>query len=99
MSTPAPRPAPERFILTLSCPDRRGIVAAVTGFLAEHHANLVDAAHFNDEHTRRSFVRALFHDDGGGMPAREALMERFAPSPNDFGWNGRSTRNPTACAP
>lgn len=84
MSVPAPRPVPERYILTLSCPDRTGIVAAVTGFLAEHHANLVDAAHFNDEHTQRSFVRALFHDDGGGMPSRAMLMERFAPVAERF---------------
>jgi len=53
-----------RYVLTLSCPDRTGIVAAVTGFLARHRANLVDASHFNDEDTRTSFVRALFHDDG-----------------------------------
>jgi formyltetrahydrofolate deformylase len=69
---------PDRLILTLSCPDRTGIVAAVTGFLADHHANLVDAAHFNDEHTGRSFVRALFHDDGRGMPDRAVLAARFA---------------------
>jgi len=84
MSTPAPRSVPERFVLTLSCPDRTGIVAAVTGFLAAHHANLVDAAHFNDEHTQRSFVRAVFHDDGGGMPARAALMELFTPVAERF---------------
>jgi len=76
--------SPERFILPLSCPDRTGIVAAVTGFLAEHHANLVDAAHFNDEHTGRSFVRALFHDDGGGMPSRQTLTERFDPIARRF---------------
>lgn len=77
--------APERFILTLSCPDRTGIVAAVTGFLAGQHANLVDAAHFNDEHTGRSFVRALFHDDGRGLPPTAILAERFRPIAADFG--------------
>jgi formyltetrahydrofolate deformylase len=84
-SPPATRAAaPARFILTLSCPDRTGIVAAVTGFLAEHHANLVDSAHFNDEHTGRSFVRVLFHDDGRGMPEPEQLAERFVPIAEQF---------------
>jgi formyltetrahydrofolate deformylase len=67
----------DRYILTLSCPDRTGIVAAVTGFLAENRANLVDASHFNDEDTRTSFVRAVFHDDGSGMPSIEELGDRF----------------------
>ena len=31
------------FILTLSCPDRSGIVHAVTGFLAERGANIAEA--------------------------------------------------------
>jgi formyltetrahydrofolate deformylase len=85
MTDPATPQSPERYILTLSCPDRTGIVAAVTGFLASQHANLVDAAHFNDEHTGRSFVRALFHDDGGGMPDRATLAARFAPIATQFG--------------
>jgi formyltetrahydrofolate deformylase len=84
LTSPARPATAERYILTLSCPDRTGIVAAVTGFLAGQHANLVDAAHFNDEHTGRSFVRALFHDDGDGMPTREILAERFAPIAERF---------------
>lgn len=76
-SGPSSRNDSSRYILTLSCPDRTGIVAAVTGFLAENRANLVDASHFNDEDTRTSFVRALFHDDGSGMPSIEELGNRF----------------------
>ncbi|MDZ7670353.1 MAG: formyltetrahydrofolate deformylase [Gammaproteobacteria bacterium] len=73
-----------RYVLTLSCPDRTGIVAAVTGFLARHRANLVDASHFNDEDTRTSFVRALFHDDGSGMPSIDELGQQFAPLAQQF---------------
>ncbi|MBX3707315.1 MAG: formyltetrahydrofolate deformylase [Pseudomonadales bacterium] len=75
---------PTRYVLTLSCPDRTGIVAAVTGFLANHHANLVDAAHFNDEHSRTSFVRALFHEDGPGMPDIATLSRWFEPVAERF---------------
>ncbi len=66
------------YILTLDCPDTTGLVAAVTNFLASQHATLVDASHFNDEQTKRSFLRAVFHDDGGGMPDLEALDAAFA---------------------
>jgi formyltetrahydrofolate deformylase len=73
-----------RYILTLSCPDQTGIVAAVTGFLASCHANLVDAAHFNDEHSKTSFFRALFHDDGAGMTALDELSRAFQPIADRF---------------
>ncbi|MFU8816951.1 MAG: formyltetrahydrofolate deformylase [Pseudomonadales bacterium] len=75
---------PSSYVLTLSCPDRTGIVAAVTGFLARHHANLVDATHFNDEQTRMSFVRAVFHDDGSGMAPVDTLAGRFEPIAAQF---------------
>lgn len=68
---------PPRYVLTLDCPDTTGIVAAVTSFLADHHATLVDAAHFNDEDTQRSFLRAVFHDDGRGMTAVPDMQAAF----------------------
>ena len=45
------------FILTLSCPDRVGIVHAVTGFLAEHQCNILDSQQFGDRDTGRFFMR------------------------------------------
>jgi formyltetrahydrofolate deformylase len=48
------------FILTLSCPDRPGIVHAVTGFLVEHGANITEAAQFNDQSTGLFFMRTGF---------------------------------------
>ena len=38
----------ERYILTISCPDRTGIVAAVAGFLADHDAFITKSSHFGD---------------------------------------------------
>jgi formyltetrahydrofolate deformylase len=44
-------------VLTLSCPDRVGVVHAVTGFLAEHDANILDSQEWGDPHTGRFFMR------------------------------------------
>jgi formyltetrahydrofolate deformylase len=46
-----------RCILTLSCPDRLGIVHAVSGFLADRGANILDSQQFGDRSTRRFFMR------------------------------------------
>jgi formyltetrahydrofolate deformylase len=50
----------QRFVLTLSCPDRMGIVAAVAGFLLEHRCNIVDSAQFGDADNQRFFMRVCF---------------------------------------
>ncbi|WUR15094.1 formyltetrahydrofolate deformylase [[Empedobacter] haloabium] len=48
------------YILTLSCPDQRGIVHRVSGFLAEHGCNILDSAQFGDQETERFFMRVHF---------------------------------------
>ena len=53
----------ESFILTLSCPDRVGIVHAVTGFLMQRHANITEAAQYNDASTGLFFMRVRFNGD------------------------------------
>lgn len=50
----------DQFILTLSCPDRPGIVHAVTGFLAQHGLNIVDSQQFGDATSQRFFMRVHF---------------------------------------
>jgi formyltetrahydrofolate deformylase len=52
--------AMHRFILTLSCPDRMGIVAAVAGFLLEHEANIVESAQLGDSASQGFFMRVCF---------------------------------------
>ena len=42
---------PDQFILTLSCPDRAGIVHAVTGALLGHDGNITEAAQYDDPST------------------------------------------------
>jgi len=46
-----------RFVLTVTCPDRTGIVAAVTGFIAAHGGWVVEAAQHGDLTTGRFFQR------------------------------------------
>ncbi|MEV4890186.1 formyltetrahydrofolate deformylase [Nonomuraea sp. NPDC050547] len=45
------------FVLTLSCPDRPGVVAAVSGLLAEHGCNIKESQQFGDV---RFFMRVQF---------------------------------------
>jgi formyltetrahydrofolate deformylase len=59
----------DAYILTLSCPDRPGIVHAVSGFLLERGGNIEEAAQYNDHDTGLFFMRVRFacgqltHDD------------------------------------
>jgi len=60
--------------LLLACPDRPGLIAAVSGFLADAGLNIVDA----DQHSSgegRLFMRMVF--DSAPEDRREALYRRF----------------------
>jgi formyltetrahydrofolate deformylase len=60
--------------LLLACPDRPGLIATVSGFLAEAGLNIVDV----DQHSTaagRFFMRMVF--DSPGASERGALEERF----------------------
>ncbi|MDD5335230.1 MAG: formyltetrahydrofolate deformylase [Rhodoferax sp.] len=48
------------YILTLSCPDRLGLVHAVSGFLAQRGGNIEEAAQYNDLDTGLFFMRVQF---------------------------------------
>ena len=52
-------------VLLLSCPDRPGIVAAVTATLAAHDANIEDSQQYKDSGTGRFFMRIHFTDPTG----------------------------------
>ena len=49
-----------QFVLTLSCPDRPGIVAAVSGHFATRGDNILEAQQFGDTETGRFFMRLVF---------------------------------------
>ncbi|CAK7207542.1 hypothetical protein SEUCBS139899_010352 [Sporothrix eucalyptigena] len=46
--------------LTLSCPDKPGIVHAVTGILAAHNLNVLDLQQFSDRDSETFFMRVHF---------------------------------------
>lgn len=70
------------FILTLACPDRRGIVHHVSGLLLAQDGNILDAQQFGDEQTGRFFLRVHFALDN---PANvEALKVAFQASEAKF---------------
>jgi formyltetrahydrofolate deformylase len=66
------------FSLLLVCPDRKGIVAAVATFLSDHDASIVEAKQFNDQLTRRFYMRAVFTAVGAKFVALEDLRAKFA---------------------
>jgi len=75
------------FILTLSCPDTVGIVAAVSGFLAEHSCNILDSAQFDDLDSGRFFMRVSFTAPAPVLPqgpAHAALTAEFTPVADRF---------------
>ena len=53
-------PCREPFILTLSCPQRPGIVHAVTAFLFEHGCDIVEHQQFDDPIRGQLFLRTAF---------------------------------------
>jgi formyltetrahydrofolate deformylase len=54
-----------RYVLTLVCPDRIGIVSAVSGFLAERRCNILDSQQFGDAATGKFFMRVHFEGEAG----------------------------------
>ncbi len=74
-----------QFVLTLSCQNRPGIVAAVSTYLFEHGADIREAQQFDDVETGKFFARIGFdlRADAGIAPLREGFAAIAAP----FGFN------------
>ena len=68
---------PRDYILTLSCPDRTGIVHRVAGLLFEHGCNILDAQQFGDAETGRFFLRV--HFDVPAASAIDTVRDAFVP--------------------
>jgi len=72
-----------RYTLTLSCPDRVGIVAAVSSFVAQHGGWIVEASYYTDQETQRFFMRQEIRANSLSFDAAE-LRTRFAKLANEF---------------
>jgi formyltetrahydrofolate deformylase len=65
-------------VLTLSCPDTTGIVAAVSEFLASRHCLITEVQHYDDPYSVTSFMRTVFRGARPEAPAIAALERDFA---------------------
>jgi formyltetrahydrofolate deformylase len=72
-----------RYTLALSCPDRVGIVAAVSSFIAAHNGWIVEANHHADQEARRFFMRQEILADSLPFDADE-FRRRFASIAGEF---------------
>ncbi|MEY2887418.1 MAG: formyltetrahydrofolate deformylase [Pseudomonadota bacterium] len=71
------------FILKISCPDRPGIVHAVSQFLFNQTANILDSAQFSDTFTSRFFMRVHFAKTVQELNLKK-LQELFKEIGNSF---------------
>ena len=73
------------YVLTVSCQSTRGIVASISGYLAEQGCNIVDSSQFDDLHTGQFFMRVSFISEEG--VAETKLEKGFGPVAEKFGMN------------
>ncbi len=57
------------YVLTITCPERIGIVHTVAGFLVERGCNIVDSRQFGDSRSGRFFMRVHFETDNAKATA------------------------------
>ncbi len=57
------------YVLTTACPDKQGIVAAISGFLADSGCSVDDAAFFSDSESERFYGRSVFRIDRNDVNA------------------------------
>ena len=81
------------YILNLSCPDRQGIVHAVSGFLLERKGNIEEAAQYNDHDTGLFFMRVQFACDAVQQDALRTQLASFATG-FDMKWSLHDTTQP-----
>ena len=81
------------YVLILSCPDRLGLVHAVSGFLLEHGCNIEEAAQYNDHTTGLFFMRVQFACPEHDHTALSARLATFAAS-HQMRWSLHATAQP-----
>ncbi|RWF79332.1 MAG: formyltetrahydrofolate deformylase [Mesorhizobium sp.] len=81
-------------VLTVSCKSTRGIVAAISGYLADKGCNIVDSSQFDDLETGQFFMRVGFLPETGLSDAeiREGFKEIAAKFAMNFDFNRSDKR-------
>jgi len=72
------------YTLTISCPDRAGIIAAVTGFIAQHGGFIVEASYHTEQDAGLFFMRQEIRADSLPFDAEE-FSRRFTPLATGLG--------------
>ncbi|MBU1215642.1 MAG: formyltetrahydrofolate deformylase [Gammaproteobacteria bacterium] len=72
-----------RYTLTITCPDRSGIIAAVTGFIAEHGGFITEASYHTEQDAQRFFMRQEMRADSLPFDAA-TFREKFKPLAGEF---------------
>lgn len=62
-------------VLTVTCPSVRGIVAAISGYLAQNGCYIIDSSQFDDLDTKKFFMRISFISQDG--KTEQELVEGF----------------------
>ncbi|MGV1906349.1 formyltetrahydrofolate deformylase [Agrobacterium cavarae] len=70
------------YILTVACKSTRGIVAAISGYLADKGCNIVDSSQFDDLETGKFFMRVSFISEEG--VSLSDIKEGFKPVAERF---------------
>jgi len=86
-------------ILLVSCPDQRGIVAALSAFILEHNGNIIALDQYVDTADSVFFARMEWELDGFDIPL-DAFAEHFAPiaEPRQIEWNLHRSDKPLRIA-
>jgi formyltetrahydrofolate deformylase len=71
------RTEPQKYVLTVSCPEANGIVRAVSDFLYQRGATISDAAQHRDPVIDRFFMRVEFEETEVSLPGSDKLNEDF----------------------
>jgi formyltetrahydrofolate deformylase len=79
---------PQKYTLTLSCPDRVGIVATVSSFIAQNQGWIIEAQHHADQIAQRFFMRQEILADSLPFGIAE-FRQQFTPIAAEFkmDWN------------
>lgn len=75
-------------ILLISCPDQRGIVAALSTFITQHDGNIIELDQYVDTEDRVFFARVEWELEGFAIPL-DQFSARFAPvaAPLQIEWS------------
>ena len=75
------------YVLTVTCKSTRGVVAAISTYLAEKGCNIIDSSQFDDLDTGKFFMRVSFISEEGVSLAE--IREGFKPIYEKFGMDAQ----------